>query len=70
MGRECKFELRKIFGSSVIEALFPLLLAQGPVLLQFLQLWGVLVALSKKTGETTQTWDQAPTGAISQTMVN
>eukprot|EP00439_Symbiodinium_sp_Y106_P028524 s4933_g3.t1 len=39
-------------------ALFPLLLAQGPVLLQFLQLWGVLVALSKKTGETTQTWDQ------------
>ncbi|CAE7840644.1 unnamed protein product [Symbiodinium sp. CCMP2592] len=41
-------------------ALWPLLLAQGPVLLQFLQLWGVLVALSKKsTGETTaQTWDQ------------
>jgi len=45
----------------VLEALWPLLLAQGPVLLQFLQLWGVLVALSKKsTGETTaQTWDQA-----------
>ncbi|CAE7398888.1 unnamed protein product, partial [Symbiodinium sp. CCMP2456] len=41
-------------------ALWALLLAQGPVLLQFLQLWGLLVALSKKsTGETTsQTWDQ------------
>ncbi|CAE7599876.1 inlA [Symbiodinium sp. CCMP2456] len=46
--------------AEAIPALWPLLLAQGPVLLQFLQLWGVLVALSKKsTGETTaQTWDQ------------
>ena len=43
------------------EALWPLLLSQGPVLLQFAQLWGVLAALSQKSagGSTSQTFDQA-----------
>ena len=44
------------------EALGPLLLAQGPVLLQLLQLWGVLAALQDSGAARTEEveWDQEP----------
>ena len=43
------------------EALGSLLLAQGPVLLQLLQLWGVLAALHSSGGPTEKVeWDQEP----------
>ncbi|CAE7782430.1 FEA2 [Symbiodinium sp. CCMP2592] len=45
---------------SLFDALGPLLLAQGPVLLQLLQLWGVLAALQDSSGGRTEKveWDQ------------
>ena len=43
------------------EALFPLLMAQGPVLLQFFQLWGVLAALSPAKKDVDAELEQART---------